>query len=184
MQVQIVSAAEAADNIGYIVRGNINLVSIRDTNPSPGLADCYRDIDQSGIKHIFKVRFDDLEYDLDPKYNRRERPPAHEDIQSIIDWAREKMVSNPTGFIVHCTAGVSRSSAVAILIKSLHDPENALKIINPLIHSPNSRVLEIGERILDGVKVKDKAREIEDNASIEFMKTYDERMKNGKRNTV
>lgn len=143
MKVHISSLREVADNIDYIKRSNINLISIRDTDHSP----YYDIIDNAGLKNLLVVQFDDL---IEPIPNRPEQPPSLENIKTILEWAKQKMTENSNDFIVHCTAGISRSSAVAILIQYLQDPINALKVINPIFHSPNEKVLELGDKLLNG----------------------------------
>lgn len=174
MKVMISSVKEVAKNINFIKNNNINLISIRDTNPKDSQS-LYDIIDDANLAHIFIINFDDLEYELN-NVNFTERPPTITDIESIIEWARQKIATNPTGFIVHCTAGISRSSAVAILIKYLHDPENALKAINPLIHSPNKLILEIGEKMFNREGWKDAVSKMENDCNDSFLSDYDIRI--------
>jgi len=143
MKIMIASLREVVDKIDYILRTNTNLISIRDSGHSP----YYDIIDDAGLKNLLVVQFDDL---VESIPNRPEHPPTMENIKTILEWAKQKIKENNNDFIVHCTGGVSRSSAVAILIQYLQDPENALKVINPMLHRPNEKVLELGERYLKG----------------------------------
>ena len=163
MKIQIASLQEVIKNLDYINRNNINLISIRDTDHSP----YYDMIDNAGLKNLLVVQFDDI---IEPIKDRNEKPPEEKDIVTILEWAKEKMKENNNDFIVHCTGGVSRSSAVAILIQYLQDPAKALKVINPILHSPNERVMELGDKILN-TNIKDPAKKL--------LKEYDEQwMKN------
>lgn len=150
MKIIISCLAEVAGNIDFINRNDINLISIRDF----GHNDLYDVIDNAGLKNLLVVQFDDLLEDLPPQYNRQEHPPRESDIAAILEWAKKKMSENSNDFIVQCTAGISRSSAVAILVSYLRDPSNALKVINPMFHSPNEKVLEIGEKLLNTKDIK------------------------------
>jgi len=152
MKIMIASLMEVAKNIDFIKRNEINVISIRDTDHSH----YYDIIDNAGLKNLLVVQFDDI---VDYLPGRNETPPSEENIRTILEWAKQKMAENNNGFIVHCTAGISRSSAVAILVNYLHDPENALKIINPILHSPNEKVLELGDKILNG-NIKDRAKKL------------------------
>jgi predicted protein tyrosine phosphatase len=157
MKVQISSLYEVVKNLFYIKRNNINLISIRDT--SPGTDKNYYDIiDGAGLSNLLVVNFDDILEPLPLPY--KERPPEENDIRTILDWAKQKMQENNNDFIVQCTAGISRSSAVAILVNYLQDPENALKVINPILHCPNEKVLELGEKILNTKNIKEPTKEL------------------------
>jgi len=52
---------------------------------------------------------------------------------------------------VHCTAGVSRSSAMAFLVacQMTGDPEEAVKVLDMKSHFPNESIVLLGERLLD-----------------------------------
>jgi predicted protein tyrosine phosphatase len=71
--------------------------------------------------------------------------PKREHIEPILSFAREK-----EHIVVHCTAGVSRSSAVAFLIECQRtgSSSEAVKVLNPKIHFPNTTIISIGEMIL------------------------------------
>jgi predicted protein tyrosine phosphatase len=71
-------------------------------------------------------------------------PPSREDVQKALDFAkgRDKL-------IVACQAGISRSSATAYLIQSMEvGMVEALKVLNPQIHHPNSLIVAHGANIL------------------------------------
>ena len=55
MKVKIVSLKEAVKNIDFIIANNINLVSIRDTNPDAENKFLYDKLDKSGIQNIYRV---------------------------------------------------------------------------------------------------------------------------------
>jgi len=169
LKIDIDSLHEVIRDLDFIKRNNINLISIRDTNPSIIESKAYDTIDRAGLKNLLVVPFDDLVEPLPKEYNREERPPEEQDIRIILEWAKKKMQENNNDFVVQCTAGVSRSSAVAILVQYLQDPAMALKVINPMFHSPNEKVLEIGEKLLNTKDIKEPAKKL--------MKEYDAQWK-------
>lgn len=169
------SARDASKSIDLIKKEGAALVSIRDTSPDEETQQAYDIIDSSGIDNLYVANFDDLEFELDPKYGKQEKPPEQNQIEDILKWAKKKMDSGISYFVVHCTAGISRSSATAILIKALHNPEEAMKVINPLLHSPNRRVIEFGEKIIDNLSVSDDIDKMEKEYSETFLHNYDYR---------
>lgn len=177
-KIQISSLREVVDNINYIKKNDINLISIRDTQPVPE----YDIIDNAGLKNLLVIQFDDLEAAIPEQYNRTEKPPEENDIKNILNWSKQKMQENNNGFIIHCTAGISRSSAVAILVNYLQDPENAIKVINPMLHWPNKKVLELGEKILENRNLKEKTLKVMEDNGQDFWnnkeKEYNEKVKN------
>ena len=165
MKIMISSLIETADNVDFIKRNNINLISIRDTTPSKTYQLLYDKIDNAGLDNLFAITFDDLVEDIE---GFEERAPTEQNIGDILNWAKQKMKENNNGFVVQCTGGVSRSSAVAILIKYLENPEKALSVINPIYHSPNEKVLELGQKLLNNKDLKDNAKQIMEQYSEEF----------------
>jgi len=72
-------------------------------------------------------------------------PPTHEHILELIDWSRDK---DP--IIIHCEAGVSRSSACAVAIAAsrMSIPLAIEKVLNPWLHWPNELVIKHAAEIL------------------------------------
>lgn len=169
MNVKIAGIAEVIGNINLIKKNNINLISIRDSNPS-SLKNGYDIIDKAELKNLLAITFDDVSDRLPPQYNRTKNPPKESDIKTILEWAKQKMTENSNDFMVHCTAGVSRSSAVAILIKYMEDPVNTLNIINPMLHSPNLKILSLGEKILNVKGIKEQVGELFEKCDERFLR--------------
>ena len=93
------------------------------------------------------VKFEDLDDSVTaPEYIF----PEKEHIKSILDYAQGK-----NKILVHCHAGISRSSAVAYVIAcSRMSPEKAIEILNPSIHMPNMRIVRLGAELLGNVSIE------------------------------
>lgn len=165
-KIHIAGLKNVIDNIDYIRRNDVNLISIRDNRESPA----YDVIDNAGLKNLLVVNFSDIIEPIPTMPN--EKCPEESDIVTILEWAKQKMQENDKPFIVQCTAGVSRSSAVAILVNYLQDPENALKVINPMIHCPNPKILELGDKILNS-NIKQPVKKIMDDTKEQFLAHMD-----------
>ncbi len=159
-KITITNLKDVINNLDYIKRNNLNLISIRDTTPGETQQNYYDMIDNANITNLLVANFDDLEQPPDPKWQRKERPPEEYDVVRILEWTKKKMEENNNEFIVHCTGGVSRSSAVALLIRYIQNPEDALKIINPMIHSPNERILDIGDKLFQTKNLKQPTKDL------------------------
>ena len=78
--------------------------------------------------------------------------PSRKEVERALVWA--KGVGADGNFLVHCHAGVSRSSALAYLIACLFaSPDEAIKVLNPLLHHPNEKVVQLGAEILGDPQV-------------------------------
>src|SRR5262245_52675635 len=90
-------------------------------------------------RRVLHLQFDDITTRFpDLKH------PVVEDVQEALDWA-----SGSEDLIVACHAGVSRSSALAYVLRSRDwSPSQAVKILERGIHSPNRLIVEIGAKLL------------------------------------
>lgn len=158
---------EFIDHIQTIKLNNLNVVSIRDSAnaSSPSNKKKYEIIDNSGINNLYKVTFDDLADPSEEKLTQFVFPQYYH-IQGILQWAKQKWEENGNDFVVHCTGGVSRSAAIAMLINQMimNDYRAGWDI---QMHSPNQKVLEYGEQHL-GIEsfrdiVKEKTKEYDRN---------------------
>ena len=116
-----------------------NIVSIRSTE-LPQSAYAVFDECRSNYADMIIEYFDDI---ISPHAGYK--VPTHDHIRRILKWAMSK-----EHIAVHCTAGISRSSAIAYLI-SCHrsSPKEALKILDPAKHSPNRLILYLGMEVLE-----------------------------------
>jgi len=145
MKIEIFSAQNAARELKSH-RNRWHVVSLRDAPNSMGLhlhpVTPYEDC----AKSIIIKYFDDIS---DTKYEMSGYvAPKREDILDIFDWVDKE---DPKNLMVHCFAGVSRSSAVAYLIAyRKFGPKRANKVIDSKLHRPNSLVLDLGMSIMKG----------------------------------
>lgn len=136
-QVKIVSFFEA---FSLISKGATpyNIVSIRNPEESEEIHDVFKKY-RDNYHSVFVMSFDDISEPM-PGYIM----PKEQDIKDVIDWSKGK-----DNLLVHCSAGISRSAAIAYLIECTRKPpKEAEKILRRSIHFPNMLILEIGSQIL------------------------------------
>jgi len=97
-----------------------------------------------------RLYFDDVEESA-PGFGLR--APSRADVQRAVDWCRGKDLDR---LVVHCLQGISRSSAMALVITCSHGvaPADAFDtVIIPRLHNPNRLILSLGRQILgkDGI---------------------------------
>lgn len=147
--IRIVCLDTIIDNLQYLKYIDVNIVSIRSVpSTRPGIINHdsrYAKIDEMKFQNIYVSEFDDLAKESERKHGKF---PTYEQIVYILKWAQNRWDANQFPFIVHCTAGISRSSAVAILIRQMIKGDG-LKALNPKIHYPNLKVIEYGEKYLN-----------------------------------
>lgn len=115
-----------------------NVISIRDHNDAP--------VDEvaSRCQTLHKVKFDDIDAPV-----KGFTIPTEEHVRSILDFSRDKKE-----ILIHCTAGISRSSASAYLIACTRMPPiEAIKCLNTVYHWPNALVVKIGAKILNNPQI-------------------------------
>ena len=98
---------------------------------------------------VLVVEFDDVWKQMheDRGWGKLATP---EQLTEILKWAEGK-----ENILVHCFAGICRSSAVAFLIGSQAEgPESAMRFMSTKLHTPNEWVIRLGAHLL-------KNREIE-----------------------
>jgi len=85
------------------------------------------------------LQFDDVDGPMEDLV-----PPRLDQIRELLEWAADK-----TNLVVACRAGISRSSASAVVIMASRGPIlDALNVLHPEIHSPNLLIVRYGEQIL------------------------------------
>jgi len=99
--------------------------------------------------HRLSLRFHDI---IEPVPGRL--APAREDVARLLAYGREVHVPAGSHLLVHCHAGVSRSTASAALILAQAHPERpaaeALEAVSRMRPRawPNLRILELGDALL------------------------------------
>jgi predicted protein tyrosine phosphatase len=127
---------------------DVALISINDTHGSWSVSWFDRD-----HPNVLRLWFDDVEMDTDkfsPTNQEKIKAFDNEDARKVRDFI--KLNKDKNTFIVHCSAGISRSGAVAQYICDYFqcDREQFLRD-NPYIH-PNGRVT----RMLNNLDRKDR----------------------------
>jgi predicted protein tyrosine phosphatase len=85
------------------------------------------------------VQFDDVDGPMEGFV-----PPRREHIAAVLDWSKDK-----SNFLISCRAGISRSSAMAVVILASRVPvPESLVVLDPAVHHPNPLVVQFGEEIL------------------------------------
>jgi predicted protein tyrosine phosphatase len=103
------------------------------------------------IPNLYVLQMDDIVYPTADilTYYPKTIIPNKENIQNVLNWCKSLIDQNSKDFIVHCTAGISRSSAIAILIQCLIDDSKIFEVVDPRFHFPNTKILKIGEELLN-----------------------------------
>ena len=116
-----------------------NIVSIRSSDLPESEYKVFEEFNDH-YKDIIVEIFDDIE---SPWKGQKVVMP--EQIAGILKWAKGK-----DNIVVHCTAGISRSSAMAYLIACTRiPPSEAVKILKTDSHYPNDLVVYYGAKILE-----------------------------------
>jgi predicted protein tyrosine phosphatase len=108
---------------------------------------------KKNCKGMLVLEFEDSDHDIPGC-----RVPQKEDVEAMLKWSKDIDITKDK-IAVHCTAGVSRSSASAYIIACSKMPiEKALGCLCVYWHDPNWRIVGFGADIL-GSDVYNKARE-------------------------
>jgi len=96
------------------------------------------------------LQFDDIDF---PMTDMTE--PRREHVESALKWVPDKK-----NLLVACQAGISRSSATAVVLRAscMSVPE-ALEVLDPAVHHPNQLVIQLGETILGKTGLADAVSE-------------------------
>lgn len=90
-------------------------------------------------RNLLLLTFDDIENPL-----QNFEMPDKQSICKAIEFAKNK-----EKLIVSCTAGISRSAAMAyVILCSKMPPEDAIKHLNAERHIPNSAIVRLGKNVL------------------------------------
>jgi predicted protein tyrosine phosphatase len=95
------------------------------------------------------LRFDDLIVEMPGL-----EAPQEQHVEAILAFGAELEKSDVAHLLVHCHAGVSRSTAAAALLMAQHNPGREADAFMALLDLrpqawPNTRMVEIADRLLD-----------------------------------
>ncbi len=112
------------------------------TNPNWLVPECVKEL----AKDYLHLEFNDVStvvLETHP-HNRENYPPKLEHVKKALEWSKDK-----DNILVCCHAGISRSSATALLIAVREwGLKEAFHILTPGWHHPNRLILKIGSEIL------------------------------------
>lgn len=124
----------------FTLSGVTHVVSVLDPGaPTPGLLEEWT----LSARHDF--RFHD---DLDVREQRR--PPAPEDIERLLENGAALAAGDVSHLLVHCWAGMSRSTAIAMTLMAQMAPGREAEIPDALLAVrqpawPNSRIIQMAD---------------------------------------
>jgi predicted protein tyrosine phosphatase len=131
-----------AELTGHAARGVSHVLSILDpTWPEPEAFDAYE------VHERVVLRFDDIVGARDGA-----RAPAETDVAAILDLG-ERLDHAASHLLIHCHAGISRSTAAAIILMARANPGREREIFRELKRLrpkswPNALMLEFADRLL------------------------------------
>ena len=169
MDIIICSKKEAEDHFASDpnIRAAISIV-----DPPQGGLEVKRPYGLKNIPNTLKLTFDDV----GSNHFAWDIAPSEEDIQRIINFATRLKAENITGkLLVHCHAGISRSSAAAFICKCVWEgPGKEAEILQYIykirpIAMPNDLMVAIGDKLLSrNTQMIDALREKPDGEGLLF----------------
>ena len=96
-------------------------------------------IKKKSLSHL-NVNWDDIWFEI-----KGDILPDRQTLENILKWSEDK-----EDILVHCKAGISRSSATAFII-SCHKYgfEKSKELLDNNIHYPNELIIKLGESVLN-----------------------------------
>ncbi len=147
--IRIAGEIEAASEL-LKNRKHWYVISMRATRVKKCQVDPFSDL----ARDFLPVWIDDVWEDSQLAEGNR-RYATQDEVAAVIAWA-----SGKDPLLVHCQAGVSRSSAIAYLIASARsNPAEAIKLLHPALHTPNMHLVRLGAVILGNPEVETVAAE-------------------------
>ena len=144
MKTTIKSLIDAIDAISFKTT-DYNIVSIRNSKFPDVMYEDF-DISKENYKDIIVSTFDDI---IVPHEGYVLASMLQ--VTRILKWAKER-----DNILVHCHAGICRSSAIAYLIECIDNPpEEAIKTLSEGNHYPNEWVVMLGSLILNKPAIYD-----------------------------
>ena len=147
--IKILSAIDCAKLLLISDLKDYYIISIRD-NVSQ-LEDIYKTLDNNVdlCKAMYTAVF------LDTNNPFTNGAPSYINVKNILDWTKDKCKEN---IVVHCSMGISRSSAIAYLInyQRMKKANDAIELLNPNCHAPNKLICRHGVTYFGNTEIFDK----------------------------
>jgi predicted protein tyrosine phosphatase len=107
-----------------------------------------------GIERVAADRLHLKFHDLDQPF-RDARIPDRRDVERALEWSRGRRA-----LIVSCTAGISRSPALAYVLRcAAMAPAEAARALDERSHFPNPRIIELGAELLADPRILEVAED-------------------------
>lgn len=120
--------------------GITHVVSIGADDPMQRLPNGY---DTHPAEHKLRLEFFDISVDK----RKKMIGPSKKDIATLIDFYKEALKQDRPSFLIHCYAGVSRSTAAGLILLTMFykNSERARQELYKLVPyaSPNSRMVKL-----------------------------------------
>lgn len=129
-KIDIFSKEECIDFSNTNIKENCVIISINDTG-------CITNISKNlNIKEVLYLTFDDLTFNIDgfTLFNKS----MSKEIKSFVDTYKQTV----NHFVIHCTAGISRSAAIGFIIAKYLNGDDSY-LFKEGRHIPNKLVYEI-----------------------------------------
>jgi len=156
MEIRICGVGDAKKAV-FKNPGVWNVLSIS----SPG-HDYFDELAQQACADFQKLCFDDVRSNRDQE--GKGKVPTEADVRKAIEFAANKSM-----ILVHCLAGISRSSAIAFIVacaKGLDPFEAAERILDPATHAPNPLIVRLGAEILGDPRISNAYENFENVANM------------------
>ena len=146
-EIRIASKLAAIDEI-MRNRHKWHVLSIRDPEDKKAPIDVFKNL----CKSILPLKFHDIRDEHEGAVDNHGNPlvlPEVNDVKNALEWSIGK-----DRILVHCEAGISRSSAMAYLIACTRmSAKKATTILNFHLHWPNPRIVRIGSEVMNRADV-------------------------------
>ena len=144
MNIKITNLPDAIEAIAF-QKTDLDIISIRGTDMPKAMYEDF-DIFNDNYNSIIVEVFDDI---ITPQDGYKLVTKSQ--VWNILNWSEDK-----SNILVHCTAGICRSSAIAyLLLCKYQNPDSAIQALKSMggYYYPNIKVVEHGSKILKNPQI-------------------------------